>query len=163
MRNLDDGLNCTPSPAMCHGQKGPNALPCQEKRVRNLVSGRGMEGEIAQMTGRVNGLSRPGYMRYEAPMKEREPGFFYGMNLFDFVKIGLAFMLSLAGFYLIWRTFFGPPMFDPATVRAELRNLAPKQQQQQQQSPPPRMEQENRDNQGEVSVGIMPVNPPPKK
>ena len=84
------------------------------------------------------------------------------MNLFDFVKVWLAFMLSLAGFYLIWRTFFGPPMFEPATVRAELQSLAPKQQQQQ-ASPPPRTEQDNRDNQGEVSVGIMPVRPPPKK
>jgi len=95
-------------------------------------------------------------------MKEREPGFFYGMNLFDFVKVGLAFMLSLAGFYLIWRTFFGPPMFEPAAVRAELRSLAPKQEQQQ-QSPMPRREQDNPNNQGEVSVGIMPVSPPPRK
>ena len=95
-------------------------------------------------------------------MKEREPGFFYGMNAFDFVKIGLAFMLSLAGFYLIWRSFFGPPMFEPSAVQAELRSLAPKQQQQQRPAPS-RMEQENRDSPGEVSVGIMPASPPPKK
>ncbi|HWF62978.1 MAG TPA: hypothetical protein VN685_00035 [Rhizomicrobium sp.] len=95
-------------------------------------------------------------------MKEREPGFFYGVNLFDFVKIGLAFMLSLAGFYLIWRTFFGPPLFEPAAVRAELRSLAPKQVQQQ-RPPAPRTDQQDRDNQGEVSVGIMPASPPPKK
>ena len=95
-------------------------------------------------------------------MKEREPGFFYGMNPFDFVKIGLAFMLSLAGFYLIWRTFFGPPLFEPSAVQAELRSLAPKQTQQQ-RPPAPRMEQDNRDTQGEVSVGIMPLSPPAKK
>ena len=94
-------------------------------------------------------------------MKEREPGFFYGVNLFDFVKIGLAFMLSLAGFYLIWRMLFGPPMFEPSAVQAELRSLAPKQQLQ--QSPPPRTDQDNRNSSGEVSVGIMPANPPPKK
>jgi hypothetical protein len=94
-------------------------------------------------------------------MKEREPGFFYGVNLFDFVKIGLAFMLSLAGFYLIWRTFFGPPLFEPAAVRAELRSLAPKQVQQQRPSAP-RTDQQDRDNQGEVSVGIMPASPPKK-
>ena len=95
-------------------------------------------------------------------MKEREPGFFYGVNLFDFVKIGLAFMLSLAGFYLIWRSLFGPPLFEPSAVQAELRSLAPKQAQQQ-RVPAPRMDQENRDSQGEVSVGIMPASPAPKK
>jgi hypothetical protein len=95
-------------------------------------------------------------------MKEREPGFFYGMNPFDFVKIGLAFMLSLAGFYLIWRSFFGPPMFEPSAVQAELRSLAPKQQLQQ-RPPAPVMDQENRDTQGEVSVGILPASPPTKK
>ena len=94
-------------------------------------------------------------------MKEREPGFFYGMNAFDFVKIGLAFMLSLAGFYLIWRSFFGPPMFEPAAVQAELRSLAPKQQQQQlrQQQSAPRAPQENGNSSGEVSVGIAPSTP----
>ena len=95
-------------------------------------------------------------------MKDREPGFFYGMNPFDFIKIGLAFMLSLAGFYLIWRSLFGPSLFEPSAVQAELRSLAPKQVQQQ-RPPPPRVDQENRDNQGEVSVGIMPMSPPPKK
>ncbi|HXR94279.1 MAG TPA: hypothetical protein VN718_00265 [Rhizomicrobium sp.] len=91
-------------------------------------------------------------------MKEREPGFFYGMNAFDFVKIGLAFMLSLAGFYLIWRSFFGPPMFEPSAVQAELRSLAPKQQQPRQQIAP-RASQENGNSSGEVSVGIAPSTP----
>jgi hypothetical protein len=95
-------------------------------------------------------------------MKEREPGFFYGVHPFDFVKIGLAFMLSLAGFYLIWRTFFGPPLFEPAAVQAELRSLAPKQSQQR-RPPAPRVDQGNSNSQGEVSVGIMPASPPPKK
>lgn len=92
-------------------------------------------------------------------MKEREPGFLYGVGVVDIVKIGLAFLLSLAGFYLIWRMLFGPPMFAPSTVQAELRSLAPKQH----QPPPPPVNQGNQTMPGEISVGIAPSNPPPKK
>ena len=56
-------------------------------------------------------------------MRQREPGFLYGLNAVDIVKIALAFMLSLAGFYLMWRTFFGPPMFDPTAIQAQVSKL----------------------------------------
>jgi hypothetical protein len=93
-------------------------------------------------------------------MKERDPGFLYGLNVFDILKIAGAFAFSLAGFYLIWRTMFGPPLFEPTAIQAQLRRMQTKQQQQQQQQQEPRIDQQNRDTPGEVSVGIAPSSPP---
>jgi hypothetical protein len=85
-------------------------------------------------------------------MRQREPGFLYGLNAVDIVKIALAFMLSLAGFYLMWRTFFGPPMFDPTAIQAQVRKL----QTSQRPESHPGQQRENPDAPGEVSVGIAP-------
>jgi hypothetical protein len=87
-------------------------------------------------------------------MRQREPGFLYGLNAVDVVKIALAFLFSLAGFYLMWRTMFGPPMFDPTAIQAQVRKL--------QNSPRPEnhpgQQREDRNAPGEVSVGIAPSN-----
>ncbi len=87
-------------------------------------------------------------------MKERDPGFLYGLNVFDILKIAGAFLFSLAGFYLIWRTMFGPPLFEPTAIQAQLWKMQTKQQQEH------RIEQPSRDTPGEVSVGIAPSSPP---
>ena len=47
-------------------------------------------------------------------MMKREDGFFYGLELKDFVSIALAFLFAVAGFYLGWRAFVGPPLFASA-------------------------------------------------
>ncbi|HEX4104744.1 MAG TPA: hypothetical protein VHX92_00795 [Rhizomicrobium sp.] len=86
-------------------------------------------------------------------MKERDPGFLYGLNVFDILKIAGAFLFALAGFYLIWRTMFGPPLFEPTAIQAQLRRMQTKQQQEHRIDPP------NRDTAGEVSVGIAPSSP----
>ena len=63
-------------------------------------------------------------------------------------------MLSLAGFYLIWRTFFGPPMFDPTVLQAQVRKL----QNSQRPENHPGQQRENPNAPAEVSVGIAPSN-----
>jgi hypothetical protein len=85
-------------------------------------------------------------------MRQREPGFLYGLNAVDIVKIALAFMLSLAGFYLMWRTFFGPPMFDPTAIQAQMSKL----QNSQRPENHPSQQRENPSAPAEVSVGIAP-------
>jgi hypothetical protein len=87
-------------------------------------------------------------------MRQREPGFLYGLNAVDIVKIALAFMLSLAGFYLMWRTFFGPPMFDPTAIQAQVSKL--KLQNGQRPENHPGQQGENSNAPAEVSVGIAP-------
>jgi hypothetical protein len=84
-------------------------------------------------------------------MRQREPGFLYGLNVVDLVKIALAFMLSLAGFYLMWRTFFGPPMFDPTAIQAQVSKL-----QNSRRPDHPGQQRENPNAPAEVSVGIAP-------
>ena len=88
-------------------------------------------------------------------MKQREPGFLYGLNVVDLVKIALAFMLSMAGFYLMWRTFFGPPMFDPTAIQAQVRKLQTSQRPENRAG----QQRENPSAPAEVSVGIAPSNP----
>jgi hypothetical protein len=88
-------------------------------------------------------------------MKQREPGFLYGLNVMDLVKIALAFMLSMAGFYLMWRTFFGPPLFDPTAIQAQVRKLQTSQRPENH----PRQQREDPNAPAEVSVGIAPSNP----
>jgi hypothetical protein len=88
-------------------------------------------------------------MGYESAMKEREPGFFTGLHVSDFMGIGIAFMFSLGGFYLLWRMLFGPPLFEPA-IQAETRAV---QIQEQLEAPQPDVHT----GPGEVSVGISPV------
>ena len=85
-------------------------------------------------------------------MRQREPGFLYGVNALDLVKIALAFMLSLAGFYLIWRTFFGPPLFDPTVLQAQVRKLQTSQRPENHLG----QQRENPNAPDEVSVGIAP-------
>jgi hypothetical protein len=85
-------------------------------------------------------------------MRQREPGFLYGLNAVDVVKIALAFMLSLAGFYLMWRTFFGPPMFDPTAIQAQVSKL----QNGKRPENHPGQQGENSNAPAEVSVGIAP-------
>ena len=46
-------------------------------------------------------------------MEEREPGFFTGLHVSDFMGIGIAFLFSLGGLYLAWRLMFGPPLTMP--------------------------------------------------
>jgi hypothetical protein len=85
-------------------------------------------------------------------MRQREPGFLYGLNVVDLVKIALAFMLSLAGFYLIWRTMFGPPLFDPTAIQAQVRKLQNNQRPENHAG----QQRENSNAPAEVSVGIAP-------
>jgi hypothetical protein len=71
------------------------------------------------------------------------------------VKIALAFMLSLAGFYLMWRTFFGPPMFDPTAIQAQVRKLQTSQRPENHLG----QQRKNPSAPAEVSVGIAPSDP----
>jgi hypothetical protein len=87
----------------------------------------------------------------ESAMKEREPGFFTGLYLSDFMGIGIAFLFSLGGFYLLWRMLFGPPLFEPA-IQAETSAVLT---QERLEAPQPDIHT----GPGEVSVGIT----PPKK
>jgi len=100
-------------------------------------------------------------------MKQREPGFFYGLNALDVVKIALAFMFSLAGFYLIWRMMFGPPLFEPSAIQAQLRKMQTSQPAgpaiRQRQSPVNQAPPVNQETPGEVSVGIAPSRTPPNR
>jgi hypothetical protein len=99
-------------------------------------------------------------------MKQREPGFFYGLNVFDAVKIAGAFMLSLAGFYLIWRTMFGPPLFEPSAIQAQLRKMQTSQPAGPaigQRQAPVNQAPLNQETPGEVSVGIAPSQTPPNR
>ena len=96
-------------------------------------------------------LCRPAVaMGYESAMKEeRDPGFFTGLYLSDFMGIGIAFLFSLGGFYLLWRMLFGPPLFEPA-IQAETKAVLTQE----------RLEQPQPDvhtGPGEVSVGISPT------
>jgi hypothetical protein len=61
-------------------------------------------------------------MGYVSAMDERDPSFFTGLNSSDFVAIGIAFMFSLGGLYLIWRMLFGPPLFEPA-IQAQIKAI----------------------------------------
>ena len=88
-------------------------------------------------------------------MKQREPGFLYGLNVVDLVKIALAFMLSMAGFYLMWRTFFGPPLFDPTAIQAQVSKLRNSQRLENR----PGQQREDPSAPAEVSVGIAPSDP----
>ena len=85
-------------------------------------------------------------------MRQREPGFLYGVNAVDIVKIALAFMLSLAGFYLIWRTMFGPPLFDPTAIQAQVSKLQNGRRPESHSG----QQGENPNAPAEVSVGIAP-------
>jgi hypothetical protein len=100
-------------------------------------------------------------------MKQREPGFFYGINAFDVVKIAGAFMLSLAGFYLIWRTMFGPPLFEPSAIQAQLRKMQTNQQPAGpaigQRQTPVNQAPVNQETPGEVTVGIAPSRSGPNR
>lgn len=84
-------------------------------------------------------------------MDEGKPDFLAGMSPGDFVKILIALAFSLAGFYLIWRMMFGPPLFEGAVQAIQ------SVQQHQTQSTAP----------SEVTVGIGGGNPnnanPPQK
>jgi hypothetical protein len=84
-------------------------------------------------------------------MDDREPGFFTGLYLSDFVGIGIAFLFSLGGLYLAWRMMFGPPLYD-AAIHAQEKAL-------QTQEALPQPQPDIHTGPGEVSVGIV----PPKK
>jgi hypothetical protein len=89
-------------------------------------------------------------------MEKREPGFFYGLGFLDFVRIALAFLFSLSGFYLGWRTLFGPPLFGSAVqsyVTSIHAHQPPAAVQTEQASPRPAIETTP----GEISVGIAPL------
>ena len=58
----------------------------------------------------------------EAMEEEREPGFFTGVHASDFMAIGIAFLFSLGGLYLLWRMMFGPPLFEPA-IQAQIKAI----------------------------------------
>jgi hypothetical protein len=79
-------------------------------------------------------------------MAEKEPSFFTGLYLSDFVGIGIAFLFSAGGLYLAWRLMFGPPLYD-AAIQAQERAL------QTQEAPP---QPDIHTGPGEVSVGIVP-------
>ena len=81
-------------------------------------------------------------------MAEREPGFFSGLDISDFAGIGIAFLFSLGGFYLLWRMLFGPPLFEPA-IQAEIKAV-------QAQDAPAPVQPDIHTGPGEVSVGILP-------
>ena len=58
----------------------------------------------------------------KASWKDREPGFFTGLYASDFMAIGIAFMFSLGGLYLLWRMLFGPALFEPA-IQAQIKTI----------------------------------------
>jgi hypothetical protein len=89
--------------------------------------------------------------------EDREPGFFSGLYASDFMGIGIAFLFSLGGMYLLWRMLFGPPLFEPAVqaqIKAinaiEARDARP-------------IQSEVHTGPGEVGVGIFPSRPQPQK
>ena len=61
----------------------------------------------------------------KGPWKNREPSFFTGLHVSDFVGIGIAFLFSLGGLYLAWRLMFGPPLYD-AAIKAQERSFQPR-------------------------------------
>lgn len=87
-------------------------------------------------------------------MEDREPGFFTGLHVSDFVGIGIAFLFSLGGLYLAFRLLFGPPLYD-AAIQAQERSF------QTQEAPPP-PQPDIHTGPGEVSIGIMPPKPAKK-
>ncbi|MGH6829056.1 MAG: hypothetical protein ACREFW_09120 [Rhizomicrobium sp.] len=88
-------------------------------------------------------------------MRERDPGFLSGIGASDVLRIGFAFLFSLAGLYLIWRMLFGPPLFGPG-FQSQIRLL---QSGSQNPDAPPR--QRDGGDSGEISVGIAPPSPNP--
>ena len=89
---------------------------------------------------------------------DREPGFFTGLHASDFMGIGIAFMFSLGGMYLLWRMLFGPPLFEPA-VQAQIKAINAIEAR---EAPAP-VQSEVHTGPGEVGVGIFPAKPQTQK
>jgi hypothetical protein len=84
-------------------------------------------------------------------MEDREPGFFTGLYASDFMAIGIAFMFSLGGLYLLWRMLFGPPLFEPA-IQAQIKTINAMDA----KNAPAFIQPDVHTGPGEVSVGIAP-------
>jgi len=101
--------------------------------------------------------------------KRRPAKDYYGPSPSELIRIGLAFLLFLAGMYVIFRSFFGPPLIGPDTISQlkPLERLHPaqsaiisRQQTQENLQNEARKAQALKDRQnevpGSVSVGIGP-------
>ncbi|HEY4274439.1 MAG TPA: hypothetical protein VGM68_03065 [Rhizomicrobium sp.] len=88
--------------------------------------------------------------------KDRDPGFFTGLYASDFMAIGIAFMFSLGGMYLLFRMLFGPSLFEPA-VQAQIKAI---NEIEAREAPAP-VQTEVHTAPGEVGMGIFPAAKPP--